>query len=71
VSGCGINRIGAAVIVMAWRMKPAAFDLLFGSPISVPFTLRIKFLKMSNIEHGAWRATRHSEASATAFGRSR
>jgi hypothetical protein len=50
-------------------MKTAAFDLLFRLPTSVPFTVRIKFLKMSNIDHGAWRGKRHSEPSVTAFGR--
>jgi len=33
--------------------KPAAFDLLFRLPTADCFTLRIKFLKMSNIDHGA------------------
>jgi hypothetical protein len=51
----------AAVAVVAWRMKTVAFDLLFRLPTSVPFTVRIKFLKMSNIDHGAWRGKRHSE----------
>jgi hypothetical protein len=50
-------------------MKTAAFDLLFRLPTFVPFTVRIKFLKMSNIDHGGWRGRRHSESSVTAFGR--